>query len=339
MLLGIGDTLAGRLLLFDALETEFTELKLRRDPNCPVCSDAAVAARAGRPPADRSTASATTSPFAADDDRRWPARSRPRRAHEHGLHPGRAPRRTSAAPSRSSSTATRSAASSTRSWRSTRRSAAQLLTEDGDLNRFVNVYVNGQDVRYLAGLDTPGRAGRRGPAAAGDGRGLTDGRPVAARDDAEHDHAPRPRGAGPARRAIRRHPRGDRPHAARRDPADVARTRTSRIFAKLEMLNPTGSVKDRVAKYLVEDLERARPPPRGLDHPRADVGQHRDRPGDDRPAQGLPRRAGHARQRHQRAAPDGRAVRGRGDRLPGRARLERGDRAGQAPRLARTSAS
>jgi molybdopterin synthase sulfur carrier subunit len=32
---------------------------------------------------------------------------------------------------------------------------AQLLTEDGDLNRFVNVYVNGQDVRYLAGLDTP----------------------------------------------------------------------------------------------------------------------------------------------------------------------------------------
>jgi sulfur-carrier protein len=33
--------------------------------------------------------------------------------------------------------------------------ASQLLTDDGDLNRFVNVYVNGQDVRYLAGLDTP----------------------------------------------------------------------------------------------------------------------------------------------------------------------------------------
>ncbi len=32
---------------------------------------------------------------------------------------------------------------------------SQLLTEGGDLNRFVNVYVNGQDVRYLAGLDTP----------------------------------------------------------------------------------------------------------------------------------------------------------------------------------------
>ena len=50
VLLGIGNTLAGRLLLFDALETEFTELKLRRDPACPVCSDAAVEARlAGRP--------------------------------------------------------------------------------------------------------------------------------------------------------------------------------------------------------------------------------------------------------------------------------------------------
>ena len=31
----------------------------------------------------------------------------------------------------------------------------QLLTDAGDLNRFVNVYVNGEDVRYLAGLDTP----------------------------------------------------------------------------------------------------------------------------------------------------------------------------------------
>jgi hypothetical protein len=50
ILLGIGDTLAGRLLLFDALDATFTELRLRRDPKCPVCSDAAVEARkAGRP--------------------------------------------------------------------------------------------------------------------------------------------------------------------------------------------------------------------------------------------------------------------------------------------------
>jgi molybdopterin/thiamine biosynthesis adenylyltransferase/rhodanese-related sulfurtransferase len=50
LLLGIGDTLAGRLLLFDALDTTFTELKLRRDPKCPVCSDEAVAARAAGKP-------------------------------------------------------------------------------------------------------------------------------------------------------------------------------------------------------------------------------------------------------------------------------------------------
>jgi sulfur-carrier protein len=30
----------------------------------------------------------------------------------------------------------------------------QLLSDEGELNRFVNVYVNGQDVRYLDGLKT-----------------------------------------------------------------------------------------------------------------------------------------------------------------------------------------
>jgi len=50
ILLGIGDSLAGRLLLFDALDASFTELRLRRDPACPVCSEKAVAARdAGHP--------------------------------------------------------------------------------------------------------------------------------------------------------------------------------------------------------------------------------------------------------------------------------------------------
>ena len=31
----------------------------------------------------------------------------------------------------------------------------QLFGEDGGLHRFVNVYLNGQDVRYLQVLDTP----------------------------------------------------------------------------------------------------------------------------------------------------------------------------------------
>ena len=33
--------------------------------------------------------------------------------------------------------------------------AEQLFTDDGSLHRFVNVYVNGQDVRYMDVLDTP----------------------------------------------------------------------------------------------------------------------------------------------------------------------------------------
>ena len=37
--LGVGEPLVGRLLLFDALSTEFSEVTLRRDPDCPVCGE------------------------------------------------------------------------------------------------------------------------------------------------------------------------------------------------------------------------------------------------------------------------------------------------------------
>jgi adenylyltransferase/sulfurtransferase len=37
LVLGIGTSLLNRLLLFDALAMKFRELKLRRDPECPVC--------------------------------------------------------------------------------------------------------------------------------------------------------------------------------------------------------------------------------------------------------------------------------------------------------------
>jgi molybdopterin/thiamine biosynthesis adenylyltransferase/rhodanese-related sulfurtransferase len=39
VLLGIGEPLIGRLLLFDALKTDFRELTLRKDPACPVCGE------------------------------------------------------------------------------------------------------------------------------------------------------------------------------------------------------------------------------------------------------------------------------------------------------------
>jgi molybdopterin/thiamine biosynthesis adenylyltransferase/rhodanese-related sulfurtransferase len=39
LIVGIGEPLAGRLLLFDALGMRFRELRLRRNPACPVCGD------------------------------------------------------------------------------------------------------------------------------------------------------------------------------------------------------------------------------------------------------------------------------------------------------------
>jgi molybdopterin/thiamine biosynthesis adenylyltransferase/rhodanese-related sulfurtransferase len=38
LITGQGDSLVGRLLLYDALAASFTELKVRRDPDCPICS-------------------------------------------------------------------------------------------------------------------------------------------------------------------------------------------------------------------------------------------------------------------------------------------------------------
>jgi adenylyltransferase/sulfurtransferase len=40
LVLGAGDTLAGRLLLFDVLTMNVRTLQLRRDPECPICGDA-----------------------------------------------------------------------------------------------------------------------------------------------------------------------------------------------------------------------------------------------------------------------------------------------------------
>jgi molybdopterin/thiamine biosynthesis adenylyltransferase/rhodanese-related sulfurtransferase len=39
LLLGIGEPLIGRLLLYDALAMRFSEMKLRKDPSCPVCGE------------------------------------------------------------------------------------------------------------------------------------------------------------------------------------------------------------------------------------------------------------------------------------------------------------
>lgn len=47
LLLDLGETLRGRLLVFDALYSEWRSVKLPRDPACPVCGQRAAAARGG----------------------------------------------------------------------------------------------------------------------------------------------------------------------------------------------------------------------------------------------------------------------------------------------------
>src|SRR5207302_913759 len=39
LLLGVGETLAGRLLMFDAMSTSFEQVKVWRDPKCPACGE------------------------------------------------------------------------------------------------------------------------------------------------------------------------------------------------------------------------------------------------------------------------------------------------------------
>ncbi len=39
LIIGQGEPLIGRLLLYDALEMSFTTLKLRKNPDCVICSD------------------------------------------------------------------------------------------------------------------------------------------------------------------------------------------------------------------------------------------------------------------------------------------------------------
>ena len=39
-LLGIGESLSGSLLIYDALATQFRTIKVKRDPGCPLCGDA-----------------------------------------------------------------------------------------------------------------------------------------------------------------------------------------------------------------------------------------------------------------------------------------------------------
>ena len=92
------------------------------------------------------------------------------------------------------------------------------------------------------------------------------------------------------------------------------------VLAKVEYLNPGGSVKDRIALRMVEDAEAAGHPQAGRHHRRADQRQHRRRAGPGGPAQGLPVRLRLPGQGQPGQAGRAAGVRRRGGGLPDRRR-------------------
>ena len=213
VLLELGDPLVGRLLIWDALDGTFSEVALRRDPHCPACGDerrgrAACGGSRGRHAGGRRMTSVRIPPVL--------------RTQVDGQKEVDA------------SAARPSARCSPISWRSYPGLGEQLLTSDGALHRFVNVYLNGQDVRYMERARHAGQATRRGDHPAGHGRRLGLGL----------IEAPYERSLDATRSLV---------DAIGHTPlVEVSRFCPNprvRLLVKLEGFNPTGSVKDRVARY------------------------------------------------------------------------------------------
>lgn len=110
----------------------------------------------------------------------------------------------------------------------------QIVDAEGQINRFVNVYVSNEDVRLGQGLETP----------------VPDGSTVIVLPAMAGGSVFPPnvcRGGGDVLSAIGGTPLVELPNLR---PAGGAR-----IWSKLEMLNPSGSIKDRVALSMIESAE------------------------------------------------------------------------------------
>ena len=90
----------------------------------------------------------------------------------------------------------------------------QLFGEDGSLNRYVNVYLNDEDVRVLEGLGHAGRRARHARDPAGDGRRLDLPRPAETNEPRVRAHARRLGGGGSGLRRGWTRRRSDRPARA-----------------------------------------------------------------------------------------------------------------------------
>jgi cysteine synthase B len=108
----------------------------------------------------------------------------------------------------------------------------QLFEDDGEIATFVNVYVEGEDVRTLDGLDTP----------------VSEGQTVILL----------PAMAGGAPRNLLRTSHSLLDLVGNTPLVELTRLTPKagvQIYAKLEAQNPTGSIKDRVAKAMIEAAE------------------------------------------------------------------------------------
>ena len=152
---GIGEPLVGRLLLYESLGTAFTELKVKRDPECPICGEHAPEiddVRAGQVPrlrallrrsrprgdARRRLSDPGVDSFHSMATVKIPPVLRPRTGGE-------------AEVSADGETVGAVLGALADAHPETRE---QLFGDDGSLNRYVNVYLNDEDVRVLEGLET-----------------------------------------------------------------------------------------------------------------------------------------------------------------------------------------
>ena len=166
---------------------------------------------------------------------------------------------------------------------------------------FVNVYLGGEDVRTLDGLDTAVGTGHGDPASGDGGRQST---------------PPRSLPVTPSLLDLI----GNTPLV---ELTRISPKPSVKIYAKLEGQNPTGSIKDRVAKSMIEAAEASGELDARTAPARADVGQHRARARDGREAEGLPAHVRDARERDRGAQAHAAALRRRDRALARRRGLER----------------
>ena len=160
LILGAGEPLIGRLLLFDALQMTFDEVSVKKDPGCPVCGDAPTITEyidydefcsgpgTGAPVHVTAVRIPPTLRAEVGGERQVEADGETVRAVLDDLV-ARYP------------------------------ALGAQIFNDGEIATFVNVYLGGEDVRTLDGLETAVAPRPDGDPAAGDGRRL-DAAPVAA---------------------------------------------------------------------------------------------------------------------------------------------------------------